>query len=266
MINNICKFPPVPILYNGLTVSCFVKETDLNTMITSFKLRTHRMLLCVHGDGIFNINGVEIPFRSGTLLFGFEGESIYMSFGYDVTYLYIDYSGWRGDELLRKMNIHKGSRVFNGFDGLIPIWQENLARASAENVGLTAESTLLHTFSRLSSNTTKQSDIIGKICDITEEQFADSKLSLNTIADSLSYNAKYLSHLFKTKMGVSYTEYLSTVRMRYASSLFDHGLDSVKNVALLSGYSDPLYFSSVFKKCIGLSPREYIASVEKNKE
>lgn len=260
-INNMCKFPPMPALYNGLTVPCFVKETDYITMVTPFTLRSHRMMLCVRGEGVFNINGSEIPFRSGSLIFGFVHETMFLAKGQDITYLYIDYFGARADELLRRFNVTKQDRAFNGFDGLIPLWQENLSRASAETIDLDAESTLLHSFSRLAGNTTKQNDVIGKICSITEESFANSSLSLATIAATLSYNPKYLSHIFKQKMGVSYSEYLCTVRIRYATSLFDHGLDSVKNVALLSGFSDPLYFSSVFKKNIGLSPREYIASV-----
>ena len=56
------------------------------------------------------------------------------------------------------------------------------------------------------------------------------------------------------------------MRLKYAVSLFDYGLDSVKNVAILSGFADPLYFSSVFKESIGISPREYIERETKKKE
>jgi AraC-like DNA-binding protein len=59
-------------------------------------------------------------------------------------------------------------------------------------------------------------------------------------------------------MGIGYAEYLRNLRIKYAVSLFDHGIDSVKNVALLSGFSDPLYFSTVFKTVVGLSPKEYL--------
>ena len=59
-------------------------------------------------------------------------------------------------------------------------------------------------------------------------------------------------------MGISYSEYLRSVRIKYATALFDHGIESIKNVALLSGFSDPLYFSGVFKKYIGMSPKQYI--------
>ena len=98
---------------------------------------------------------------------------------------------------------------------------------------------------------------------ITEQRFNDPELSLSAIARELSYHPKYVSHLFKEKMGISYSEYLRSVRLKYATVLFDHGIDSVKNVALLSGFSDPLYFSTVFKKQIGRSPKEYIEARDK---
>ena len=91
--------------------------------------------------------------------------------------------------------------------------------------------------------------------------------SVKEISESLSYSEYYLSHLFKEKMGVNYSEYLKNMRIKYAVSLFDSGVDSVKNVAFLSGFSDPLYFSRVFKKTMGKSPSEYMkntSDVQKN--
>ena len=58
-------------------------------------------------------------------------------------------------------------------------------------------------------------------------------------------------------MGITYSEYLKNLRIKYAISLFEHGIESVKNVAFLSGFSDPLYFSTVFKSNIGVPPKEY---------
>ena len=40
----------------------------------------------------------------------------------------------------------------------------------------------------------------------------------------------------------------------------DQGLLCVSEIASLSGYRDPLYFSKVFKKKMGMSPKSYIAS------
>ena len=94
--------------------------------------------------------------------------------------------------------------------------------------------------------------------EIAKQSFTDAEFSISTVAEELNYNPKYLSHFFKKKMGITYSEYLRTLRIQYAASLFDHGIDSVKNIAFLSGYTDPLYFSSVFKKVTGLSPKEYM--------
>ena len=67
-------------------------------------------------------------------------------------------------------------------------------------------------------------------------------------------------------MGIGYSEYLRSVRLKYAITLLDHGIDSVKNVALLSGFTDPLYFSNAFKKEIGVSPKEFIIKLNKTKK
>ena len=53
------------------------------------------------------------------------------------------------------------------------------------------------------------------------------------------------------------------MRVKYAVNLCDHGIDSVKNIAFLSGFADPLYFSTVFKKVTGNSPKEYMKIITK---
>ena len=215
------------------------------------------MILAVQGKGEICFGEKRIPFRPGNLVVGFRGEPFAVEDREPCEYMYIVFSGARGEELLRRFDIRPGNRCFEGFDGVIPLWRESLSRASQMNVDLAAESILLYTFSRFSSGDPVGSSLVNEIVRITEENFTDPTLSLNSVAQSLGYNSKYVSHVFKQTMGTGYAEYLRTLRIKYAVSLFDHGIDSVKNVALLSGFSDPLYFSTVFKKVIGVSPKEY---------
>ena len=261
---NICKFPTTSLIGNTLSVSCFVLETDLETMQRPIKLTSHRMLLVLQGNGILQVNGAPIPLQSGMLLFGLCGETVALQNGEELLYMYIDFEGARAEELLRRFDITPISRFYASLDGLIPLWQESLSRASETTIDLAAESILLYTFSRLFGAESERNGIIGRIAEFTEQHFNDPDLNLTVIAEELSYHPKYISHLFKEKMGISYSEYLRAVRLKYATTLFDHGIDSVKNVALLSGFSDPLYFSSVFKKCIGVSPKKY--KEDKNKQ
>lgn len=255
--NNICKFPSSTALGGAISVSRFVKETDSEVMMSKNRLYSHRMLLVTEGNGQFLINGDLHSVEQGTLLFIFADDEFCLFSG-SLVYIYIDYTGARADELHRRFEITPLTRAHNGFDGLIPLWQESLARASDKTIDLASESILLYSFSRLSDTVSEKNGIIGRIAEITEQDFGDPDLTLSKIAESLCYHPKYLSHLFKEKMSMSYSEYLRSVRLKYAVTLFDHGIDSIKNVALLSGFSDPLYFSKVFKDTVGVSPTVYV--------
>ena len=255
---NICKFPAARLAVNTLDIHCFVREAEAAVMKKERRLTENRLLLLTEGEGVLTVDGTEWSLRAGTLLFAFPGETV--SFlGEGAVYMYIDFSGARADELLRRFDVTPLSRLQEGQDGLIPLWQESLFRSTEATTDLAAESLLLLSFSRLTRGEAQGGGLVGEVVRITEESFSDPTLGIVSIAKQLSYHPKYLSHLFKSKTGVGFSEYLRSVRLKYAVMLFDHGIDSVKNVALLSGFSDPLYFSGVFKKSIGLSPKEYLA-------
>ena len=255
---NICKFITVS-GESPLEIKNFIFETNGEVMRTVFKLTDNRLLLVTDGTGRISVDSESLEVTKGALLFLFEGEEICARGDDDFAYTYISFSGVRSVELFRRFGITRISRMRVGFEGLIPIFRDSIARASEGNVDLAAESMLLYAFSRLTDENAEGDGIINKVLEITEESFTEGDFSLSSLSLELGYNPKYLSHLFKEKMGVGYTEYLRTLRIKFAVSLFDHGLDSVKNVALLSGFNDPLYFSSVFKKVVGRSPKEYKA-------
>ncbi len=262
---NVCKFP-ISSVSNDFSVHCFVSESDRETMQKTTRLKSNRMILVTRGSGEFSFNGTAVRFSAGSLVFGFEGETIALLRGEDVKYIYINFSGLRATTLLHRFGIFPHTRSRDGFNGLIPFFKDCLLSTKQENIDIAAESALLYTLSRLSERSTPQNDVLQRIIEITEESFHDPELSLEDIAKEIGYNPKYLSHFFKEKMNVSYSEYLRSMRFKYAISLFELGLSSVKNVALLSGFSDPLYFSSAFKKSIGVSPKEYIANLTPKEE
>jgi len=262
MEHNICKFP-APRFTEELSASAFVFEKDRAVMMqTGGMLCTHRLLLFATGEAQAQTAHMRYPMKSGTLLFLFAGERLsFAEVSPDASYLYMDFSGDRATELFHRFGIHAGNRVFTGYEGLIPLWRESLASASEMTVDLATESMLLYTLSRFRREKREENDLIGRIIGILEKRFTDPTLSLAAVAKMLSYNEKYLSHAFKVRMGVSFSFYLRSLRIKYAVSLFERGLDSVKNVAYLSGFSDPLYFSGVFKRTVGVSPKEYVSSL-----
>ncbi len=83
------------------------------------------------------------------------------------------------------------------------------------------------------------------------------KISLEMLANRFSVSVNYLGSLFKKNMGTSFNEYLNNVRLRYACSLLQSSELSVKEVAFASGYNSTEYFLYIFKKKMGMTPRQY---------
>ena len=256
--NNICKFIS-PAEADSLTVSCFVLESDPAILQRYLLLAENRVILVAEGEGSFIFGQSEIPFASGTLIFGFAGEYMQAKCDESCRCMYIEFHGSRAEKLFERFGISPENRSFGGFDSLVPLWLESLSRADERSIDLASESVLIYTFSRLSPAIAPKRSVIGDVVKLTEVRFNDPSLSVTSIAEELGYNPKYISHIFKEKMGLGYSQYLRAQRIKYAVNLFNNGLDSIKNVALLSGFTDPLYFSTVFKKNVGVSPKEYLA-------
>ena len=92
-----------------------------------------------------------------------------------------------------------------------------------------------------------------------EEHYTDEALSLNQVAREISVSANYLSAVFSQEMGMTFTEYVTGKRMEKAKELLRTTNKRSGEVAFAVGYRDPHYFSFLFKKTQGCTPRDYRA-------
>ncbi len=88
-------------------------------------------------------------------------------------------------------------------------------------------------------------------------KYYDQKLSFSELAEQLHVSRSYLSALFNEAMGMSFPDYLMKYRISIAIKLMNNKKTSFKQVAQLVGYPDYAYFSKIFKKYTGFSPKEY---------
>lgn len=96
-------------------------------------------------------------------------------------------------------------------------------------------------------------------------RFADPELSLEQELLREPYSPTHLRRLYKEQIGCSPSETLMALRIRRAKALLsDNGALAlpIAQVAALSGFSDPYYFSRLFRQRVGCSPREYRRAVE----
>lgn len=84
-----------------------------------------------------------------------------------------------------------------------------------------------------------------------------NKISLKTVADKLHTNPSYLSMLFKQQMGVTFTDYLNEIRINRACELLSNTSYNLVDISILSGFDDQSYFSKVFKKLKGVTPKDF---------
>jgi two-component system response regulator YesN len=85
----------------------------------------------------------------------------------------------------------------------------------------------------------------------------NQEISLKKMAGAVGINPFYLSHLFRQELGISFLEYLTSVRISIAKKLLQQTNLSVIQICLEVGYQDPSHFAKMFKKKEGIRPTEY---------
>lgn len=111
-------------------------------------------------------------------------------------------------------------------------------------------------------NTTKS--FVTKAVEYVRESYSDQDISIETVCKKLGVSTAYFSTVFKKETGKTFISYLTDYRMEQAVELLLTTNDKTYIIAEKVGYSDPNYFSYVFKKQYGKAPSKY--RVEKIKE
>lgn len=96
-----------------------------------------------------------------------------------------------------------------------------------------------------------------------EENFAREEFSLTEAAEVTHVSPQHLSRVFRQSTGITFMDYITRVRIRKAIGLLGGDDRKMYEIAELVGYSSQHYFSSAFKKVLGVSPMEYKKSLQK---
>ena len=115
---------------------------------------------------------------------------------------------------------------------------------------------------RDSKMTGKYGAVILKAKKFIEENYADQNTTLSTVAEVVCLSPNHFSTIFSQECKTTFIEYLTNVRMENAKRLIRETDMKGYDIAYECGFSDPHYFSYIFKKNTGLSPREYKLSTE----
>lgn len=89
------------------------------------------------------------------------------------------------------------------------------------------------------------------------ENFGNKKFDFSALCESTGLSYSYFKESFINRYGVPPVKYLTNMRLEYAKELLVTKRYSISEIADMCGYENVYYFSSVFKKHIGVSPKKY---------
>jgi xylan 1,4-beta-xylosidase len=141
--------------------------------------------------------------------------------------------------------------VINGFSGALiatltkscglPDERESGGIAASRHPGLENE----HTFERLK-----------RVLAWINEHYAENP-SLGAAAAAAFVSPFYLSHIFTAALGMTYSQYVNSVRIDMARQDLLASTDRITDIMLRHGFSNAKTFNRVFKNALGCSPSEY---------
>ena len=104
-----------------------------------------------------------------------------------------------------------------------------------------------------------RSELVQKLENDILENYPDCGYDLNVFLNTLPFSAGYVKKIFKKETGLTPLQYLTDKRLENAASnlAMSGGRGNISEIAYQCGFSEPLYFSRLFKRKYGVSPRSY---------
>ena len=231
----------------------------------------YQLLYIAAGKGHFYFKGSKkatIVEKGNMVLFRPKEPQVYYYYARDKTEVYwVHFTGWKVEEYLDSYELPKKENVF--FTGVSPdypwiynqiIRELQLKRANYEDVIKLFLHHILLTINRYikESQQTKSDTIndIERAVHYFNENYT-KPISIEQYAEEHLMSVNWFIHEFKSVMKVPPMQYITSLRIAAAKGYLENSVKSVSEIAAFVGYDNALYFSRIFKKRTGMTPKEY---------
>ncbi|MGG1633342.1 helix-turn-helix domain-containing protein [Paenibacillus sp. NRS-1760] len=100
-------------------------------------------------------------------------------------------------------------------------------------------------------------EVVKNACDYIQQNYRNGDLSADAVAATLNISVPYFSKLFNENMRMTFSSYVTSLRLSEAESLLLHTPLRIKEISEQIGFLNSTYFITVFKKKHGVSPNQY---------
>lgn len=243
-----------------------VKNLEITSVITKVSSRIGKIdERRVHTFNIRLSGAMEYDFGDKKILVK-EGEMIFLPKGStyinrvvseeDSACTIINMQGDFGEVLPTRYSLQNFQHIDSFSSNFTDLW--NFGNASEKYICISQIYDLLSyicNYESLKYPDKKKFKIIEPAVEYLKKHIYDTNLKIDKLYQLCGISHTYLSKIFLLEFGMSPKEYVIKRRMNHAKVIIDSGeMDSVRQLALSVGYTDPLYFSKVFKNHYGMSP------------
>ncbi len=244
--------------------SCGKHNNRNYTVVRRSGRRDYQLLYISAGSCTAVYDGAKYSLTPGDFILYPPCRTQRYSFGsdYGADTMWVHFSGSCINELLEDLNLSPGvfrcapsDKIISAFNDLI---HEHLVSAYMHE---TAENAfLIYLFTCISRHVSgffaEKSVNIEEAAELMNENYRE-EYNPETYAALCSLSVSRFSHKFKAVTGVAPLQYFIGIKMRKACELLSFSGLTITEIAENVGYTNPLYFSRLFKKNIGLSPSKY---------
>jgi len=240
-------------------LSIGIYSSDSGPYLKSHKHYFWELIYYTEGNGVNHIGGQDIPFEKGCLICQPPG----------IFHHEISKEGFK--------NIFLMIREMDNFDMDIPVFYDSEygeleqlltqmffcyhSRGNNRNSILKSTLVLLNEY-LISRQAQRRKNRYVEFCEHTIiENISNHQFSLPKTLDSIPMSNTYFMKLFKKEIGYTPNTYLQMKRVEYAKQLMGGGRMGnllIKDIARMCGFNDQYYFSKIFKKQTGVSPKLYL--------
>lgn len=226
-----------------------------------------QIILCSEGSGILQTEGNECPVTAGTAFF-LPARTPHNYFQTDNVWIthYVSFSGYSSEIVLRQLGLTEAGVYPVDLGVMRSIFQRmiNTLKSDKYYGGFTASAIMYEyiiEFNRqivgADSRYTSESASLTPVLNYIDMHYSEV-IELETLCGLIQITPQYLCRLFRKRLGMRPLEYITQRRIQKAKVYLREGEKSIREIALEVGYTDPGYFSAVFKRSEGVSPRQYI--------
>lgn len=248
----------------GLVIEGYGFETfERRKLFTPMRIINHYSVhFVIKGEGNLFIENKTYPLNKGALFLCPKGKKMtyHTSKTNPYTYFWINFSGEKAEEILKKLNLSVENPVFypENFEQIKATFHSLVieSQTANENLAFSALYRILYLTEKKSPKRVNLSKMYcERIVEFIKLNYKDIDLKVSHIVEDLHLTAQYASRIFKAEMGESIVSFLISYRMEKAREAILNGY-SVSEACFASGYVDLSNFSKTYKKTFGCSPRD----------